>query len=373
MGKGRAPCCDKNQVKRGPWSPAEDLKLIAFIQKNGHENWRALPKQAGLLRCGKSCRLRWINYLRPDVKRGNFTKEEEEAIIKLHKDFGNKWSKIASCLPGRTDNEIKNVWNTHLKKRLSVKKSSESSADESKLESSSITSSSSSSSESFFSNINDEQPTQLVTMNEKIELDSEKKVSNEIIISITENPKESSTSFSFVDESNILNSSLIVAFTPEQQQQQQQQQQLCSPLLTSLGPYDVNNNNSNNNALQEVDKPNNLIEIPWDSDDDFWKLIADNFESMQSNEIQLEEVPANQTPNLVEESVQVGETMKWSHEFDNEFGIVETKECNKDQLSLPKNYAGELGVDPQTTFDLDAMERPESELDLGYIQLWLLA
>lgn len=47
MGKGRAPCCDKSQVKRGPWSPAEDLKLIAFVQKFGHENWRSLPKQAG--------------------------------------------------------------------------------------------------------------------------------------------------------------------------------------------------------------------------------------------------------------------------------------------------------------------------------------
>ncbi|EHA8589101.1 putative Myb-related protein [Cocos nucifera] len=75
----------------------------------------------GLLRCGKSCRLRWINYLRPDIKRGNFTKEEEETIIRLHGLMGNKWSKIASCLPGRTDNEIKNVWNTHLKKRLAPK------------------------------------------------------------------------------------------------------------------------------------------------------------------------------------------------------------------------------------------------------------
>ncbi|RLM74705.1 myb-related protein Zm1-like [Panicum miliaceum] len=73
----------------------------------------------GLLRCGKSCRLRWINYLRPDLKRGNFTAEEEETIIKLHGMLGNKWSKIAACLPGRTDNEIKNVWNTHLKKRVS--------------------------------------------------------------------------------------------------------------------------------------------------------------------------------------------------------------------------------------------------------------
>ncbi|KAL1221352.1 Transcription factor MYB58 [Cardamine amara subsp. amara] len=118
MGKGRAPCCDKTKVKRGPWSQDEDLKLISFIHKFGHENWRSLPKQAGLLRCGKSCRLRWINYLRPDVKRGNFSADEEETIIKLHQSFGNKWSKIASKLPGRTDNEIKNVWHTYLKKRL---------------------------------------------------------------------------------------------------------------------------------------------------------------------------------------------------------------------------------------------------------------
>ncbi|WOG97935.1 hypothetical protein DCAR_0417276 [Daucus carota subsp. sativus] len=121
MGGGRAPCCDKKNVKRGPWSPAEDMKLAAFIQKNGHGNWRSLPKLAGLLRCGKSCRLRWINYLSPSVKRGNFTLQEEETIIKLHDLYGNRWSKIAAELPGRTDNEIKNVWNTHLKKRLSGK------------------------------------------------------------------------------------------------------------------------------------------------------------------------------------------------------------------------------------------------------------
>ncbi|XP_074574793.1 myb-related protein Zm1-like [Curcuma longa] len=114
----QAPCCDKAGLNKGAWSSEEDTKLVAYINKHGHSNWRALPKQAGLLRCGKSCRLRWINYLRPDVKRGNFTKDEEETIIKLQRELGNKWSKIASCLSGRTDNEIKNHWNTHLKRRI---------------------------------------------------------------------------------------------------------------------------------------------------------------------------------------------------------------------------------------------------------------
>ncbi|KAF9623700.1 hypothetical protein IFM89_003845 [Coptis chinensis] len=115
---GRSPCCDKVGLKKGPWTPEEDQKLLAHIEEHGHGSWRALPTKAGLQRCGKSCRLRWTNYLRPDIKRGKFSLQEEQTIIQLHALLGNRWSAIATHLPKRTDNEIKNYWNTHLKKRL---------------------------------------------------------------------------------------------------------------------------------------------------------------------------------------------------------------------------------------------------------------
>ncbi|KAE8655280.1 Transcription factor RAX2 [Hibiscus syriacus] len=116
---GRAPCCDKENAKKGPWSTEEDSKLKDYIEKYGTGgNWIALPQKAGLKRCGKSCRLRWLNYLRPNIKHGDFTDEEDKIICSLFASIGSRWSIIAAQLPGRTDNDIKNYWNTKLKKKL---------------------------------------------------------------------------------------------------------------------------------------------------------------------------------------------------------------------------------------------------------------
>ncbi|KAJ1263983.1 hypothetical protein BS78_09G228400 [Paspalum vaginatum] len=115
---GRAPCCDKSSVKRGPWSPEEDEQLRSYVQRHGiGGNWIALPQKAGLNRCGKSCRLRWLNYLRPDIKHGGYTEQEDRIIWSLYSSIGSRWSIIASKLPGRTDNDVKNYWNTKLKKK----------------------------------------------------------------------------------------------------------------------------------------------------------------------------------------------------------------------------------------------------------------
>ncbi|KAI3500764.1 hypothetical protein L1887_36589 [Cichorium endivia] len=115
---GRPPCCDKLGVKKGPWTPEEDIMLVSYVQQHGPGNWRQVPTNTGLRRCSKSCRLRWTNYLRPGIRRGDFTDDEEKMIIQLQALLGNKWAAIASYLPERTDNDIKNYWNTHLKKKL---------------------------------------------------------------------------------------------------------------------------------------------------------------------------------------------------------------------------------------------------------------
>ncbi|XP_038902259.1 transcription factor MYB83-like [Benincasa hispida] len=115
------------KLRKGLWSPEEDDKLMSYMLNNGQGCWSDVARNAGLQRCGKSCRLRWINYLRPDLKRGAFSPQEEHLIIHLHSLLGNRWSQIAARLPGRTDNEIKNFWNSTIKKRLKNLSSSPSS------------------------------------------------------------------------------------------------------------------------------------------------------------------------------------------------------------------------------------------------------
>ncbi|TQD91034.1 hypothetical protein C1H46_023368 [Malus baccata] len=102
-------------MRKGAWTREEDDLLRRRIDILGEGKWHQVPYKAGLNRCRKSCRLRWLNYLKPNIKRGDFTEDEVDLIVRLHKLLGNRWSLIAGRLPGRTSNDVKNYWNTRLR------------------------------------------------------------------------------------------------------------------------------------------------------------------------------------------------------------------------------------------------------------------
>ncbi|GMI84067.1 myb domain protein 48 [Hibiscus trionum] len=114
----------KDETRKGPWSEKEDMVLVNFVHLFGDRRWDFIAKVSGLNRTGKSCRLRWVNYLHPGLKRGKMTPQEEKLVLDLHAKWGNRWSRIARKLPGRTDNEIKNYWRTHTRKMAQEKKRS---------------------------------------------------------------------------------------------------------------------------------------------------------------------------------------------------------------------------------------------------------
>ncbi|KAG6743213.1 hypothetical protein POTOM_054161 [Populus tomentosa] len=120
----RGAMVSSSGTRKGAWTREEDILLRDCVEKYGERRWHQVSPRAGLNRCGKSCRLRWLNYLKPGIKRGRYSEDEEDLIIKLHRGilFFNvllhRWSLIAGRLPGRTANDVKNYWNTNLRKKV---------------------------------------------------------------------------------------------------------------------------------------------------------------------------------------------------------------------------------------------------------------
>ncbi|MCO5564564.1 hypothetical protein L7F22_018228 [Adiantum nelumboides] len=112
-------------MRKGLWSPEEDEKLKRCISKYVNGSWNDIAKKAGLQRCGRSCRQRWLNHLRPGLRKDKFSKDEVKQVMELQARLGNRWSEIAGHLVGRTDNEVKNLWNTVIKRRLILRPSSQ--------------------------------------------------------------------------------------------------------------------------------------------------------------------------------------------------------------------------------------------------------